>query len=156
MRPYHHQLLHSPCLVLEKVDFPKIKLGEFMSKTGKTYRYSDSFKHELLSQIREDKLTVLEAGKYYGVPYQTIYKWLRKNNVPNPSQEVFYVSKSDKHDLIKKNEALFTENQLLKEAISKLTIDKICLETLVDLAKTEYNVDLKKNLNIRVSRKSEK
>jgi len=32
-----------------------------MSKTGKTYRYSDSFKHELLSQIREDKLTVLEA-----------------------------------------------------------------------------------------------
>ena len=34
-----------------------------MSKTGKTYRYSDSFKHELLSQIREDKLTVLEAGK---------------------------------------------------------------------------------------------
>ncbi|MCK4956614.1 MAG: hypothetical protein KAS49_03190, partial [Candidatus Cloacimonetes bacterium] len=119
----------------------------------KTYRYSDSFKHELLSQIREEKLTVMQASKYYGVPFQTIYKWLKKNNIPNPSREVFYVSISEKHDLLKKNEDLVKENQALKDAISKLTLDKLCLETLVDLAKTEYHIDLKKNSNTRASKK---
>lgn len=126
-----------------------------MKSKGKTFRYSASFKQEVLSQVSEGNLTVVNAGKYYGIPFQTIYNWMKKKKIPNPSKEVYYMSLSKKNDVIKRNEDLLKENQNLKDAISKLTLDNICLKTLVDLAKSEYNIDLKKNSNTKVSKKSE-
>lgn len=125
-----------------------------MKNSGKTYRYSRLFKQEVIREIRNDNLTVKEVGKYYQVPFQTIYKWLKKESIPNPKQEVFYVSLSQKHDLLKKYEELQKENEKLKDAISSLTLDKICLEKLVEVAGREYKTDLKKNSGFSQSSKS--
>jgi len=126
-----------------------------MKNVSRTFRYSRLFKHEVINEIRKENLTVKEAGRYYQVPFQTIYKWLKKEDYPNPKQEVFYVSLSKKHDILNKNEKLEEENQKLKSAIAKLTLDKICLEALVKVAEREYKVDLKKKSGIHQSSKSE-
>jgi len=126
-----------------------------MKNVSRTFRYSRLFKQEVINEIRKENLTVKEAGRFYQVPFQTIYKWLKKEDYPNPKQEVFYVSLSKKHDILKKNEKLEEENQKLKSAIAKLTLDKICLEALVKVAEREYKVDLKKKSGIQQSSKSE-
>lgn len=127
-----------------------------MKRRGKTFRYSRHFREEVLREIRRDNLTVLEAGNYYGVSFQSIYRWLKKENIPNPQKEVFYVSLSEKNNILKKYEQLKKENQELKDAVSQLSLDKICLEKLVEVAEREYKIDFKKKSGTSVSKNSGK
>ena len=127
-----------------------------MRKIGKTYRYSHQFKQEVLREIRTGKLTVLKASKYYGVCFGTIYHWLKKAGFPNPSREVYYVSLSDKNELLKKYEELQKENQQLKNAVSKLSLDKLCLEKVIEVAERDYKIDFKKKSGTQALQKSEK
>ena len=127
-----------------------------MKKPLKSYRYSQQVKHEVLNEINHGNLTVLEAARYYGVSFQTIYYWIKKFGLSNPAREVFYVSLSEKSDLLKKYEELEKENQALKDAVSKLSLDKLCLEKVIEVAERDYNIDFKKKSGSQVSKKSEK
>jgi len=111
------------------------------------------FKQEVLGEIKKENLTVLGASAYYGVPFQTIYKWLRKENIPNPRMEVIYVSLNDKNAAIKKNEQMKKEIAELKGAVSDLTLKNLCLEKIIELSKREYDIDLKKNFATRQRKK---
>ena len=127
-----------------------------MKKPLKTYRYSQQFKQEVLAEVNHRNLTVSEAARYYGVCFQTIYNWLKKQGYSNPSREVYYVSTTEKNDLLKKYEALLKENQQLKDAVSKLSLDKLCLEKVIEVAEREYDVDFKKKSGSSASKQSEK
>jgi transposase-like protein len=132
------------CPVREKVDSNKNE-GVQMKNKSKSYRYTRLFKQEVVGEIKKENLTVLGASAYYGVPFQTIYKWLRKENIPNPRMEVIYVSLNDKNAAIKKNEQMKKEIAELKSAVSDLTLKNLYLEKIVELSKKEYDIDLKKN-----------
>ena len=116
-----------------------------MKNKSKSYRYTRLFKQEVVGEIKKENLTVLGASAYYGVPFQTIYKWLRKENIPNPRMEVIYVSLNEKNAAIKKNEQMKKEIAELKSAVSDLTLKNLYLEKIVELSKKEYDIDLKKN-----------
>jgi len=124
-----------------------------MKNKSRTYRYTRMFKQEVLGEIKKENLTVLGASAYYGVPFQTIYKWLRKENIPNPRMEVIYVSLNDKNAAIKKNEQMKKEIAELKGAVSDLTLKNLCLEKIIELSKREYDIDLKKNFATRQRKK---
>jgi hypothetical protein len=66
------------------------------------------------------------------------------------------VSTSKKNDLLKKYEELLKENQQLKDAVSKLSLDKLCLEKVIEVAERDYNVDFKKKSGSSASKKSGK
>lgn len=117
----------------------------------KTYRYSRLFKEEVLSEIQKENLTVLQAAKYYNISYVTIYYWLKREKIPTPNKEVIFVSLKDKNEIVNENERLKKEIIQLKDLVSKLSLDKLCLETIVEVAKTELNIDLKKNFSTNVS-----
>jgi len=140
------------CRVLRKVDSNKNE-GVQMKNKSRTYRYTRMFKQEVLGEIKKENLTVLGASAYYGVPFQTIYKWLRKENIPNPRMEVIYVSLNDKNAAIKKNEQMKKEIAELKGAVSDLTLKNLCLEKIIELSKREYDIDLKKNFATRQRKK---
>ena len=44
----------------------------------------------------------------------------------------------------------------LKDAVSKLSLDKLCLEKVIEVAEQEYDVDFKKKSGSSASRQSEK
>ena len=127
-----------------------------MKNRKRTYRYTLLFKQSVLNEIKKENLTVTGAGKYYDVPYQTIYRWMKKEHIPNPRMEVFYVSLSEKNTAIKQIEKLKKELTELKGAVSDLTLKNLCLEKLIELGKREYNIDLKKSSNTRQQKKCEK
>ena len=124
-----------------------------MDKKRKTFRYSKAFKAEVVQLVKDKKLTVLEASKYYGVGFATIYNWLKKKNISTPYKEVFYVSLSDKHSALKEIDELKKENLALKEAVSKLTLDKICLEKCVEIGERDFGMELKKKPEVQELRK---
>lgn len=118
---------------------------EKKKKKQKTYRYTRLFKQEVLSEIRKENLTIKEASIYYGVSQQSIYYWLKKKKIPTPKREVFYVSLSKKHDIVKENEELKKKISKLEKALSKLSMKNIFLETTIEVAEKELNIDIKKN-----------
>ena len=126
---------------------PKNKKGDQMKQRRKTFRYSRLFKEEVLREIQRENLTLYEASKYYGIPFQTIYRWLKLEGTPNPKMEVFYMSLSKEYEMLNKLKQLKKENQGLKEALSELTLKNLCLEELVYAAKRNLGIDLKKNLD---------
>lgn len=127
-----------------------------MKKLERTYRYTRLFREEVLREIHRENMTVCEASKYYGVALNSIYRWMKQAGIPNPQKEVYYVSISKKNEILKKYEALQKENQALKDALSKLTLDKLCLEKVIEIAERDYKVDFKKKSGTQVLKKSEK
>lgn len=125
-----------------------------MSKAGKVYRYSRSFKLEVLEEIRKGSLTIKEASKYYDVAISTIYYWIKRFGESTLKKECIYVSLKNKDDILKKYEVLKKENQKLKEAVSDLSLDKLCLEKMIEIAERDYHLQIKKKSDIRVSKKS--
>jgi transposase-like protein len=126
-----------------------------MSKKIKSCRYSRAFKNEVLGEVQKENLTVSEASKYYQVPCQTIYKWLKKEGAAPPKMEVYYVSLSKKNEIMKTVEELKKENQELKDALSRLTLKNMCLEELLNAANDDLGIDIKKKIESRQSKKSE-
>jgi len=122
----------------------------------KTYRYSRLFKEEVLSEIQKENLTVSQAAKYYNITKPIIYYWLKREKIPNPKKEVIFVSIKGKNEILNEVEKLKEENRQLKDLVSKLSLDKLCLETIIDVAKSELNLDLKKNFSTPVLNKSSK
>jgi len=118
---------------------------ELKKKKQRTYRYTRLFKQEVLSEIRKENLTIKEASVYYGVSQQSIYYWLKRNNIPTPKQEVFYVSLSKKNDIMKENAELKKQISKLEKTVSKLSMKNIFLETTIDVAEKELKIDIKKN-----------
>ncbi len=125
-----------------------------MDKREKTFRYSKAFRNEVLKNVKNKKLTVLEAGKYYGVGFPTIYRWLKKANYDTPCKEVIFVKLSDQHSALQEIEELKKENRALKEAVSKLTLDKLCLEKCVEIGERDFGMELKKKPEVQELRKS--
>jgi len=126
-----------------------------MSKHGEFYRYSRNFKLEVLAEIRKGNLTIKEASQYYGVSLGAIYKWIKKFGETTLKKEFIYMSLKNKDDIIKKYEALKRENQKLKEAVSDLSLDKLCLEKMIEVAERDHNMKIKKKSVINASKKLE-
>lgn len=123
--------------------------GEFMKRKDKSYRYSRLFKQEVLDEIRKENLTVQQASRYYLIPFQTIYRWLKKEGIPSPQREVFYVSLSKKNEIIKENEKLKSRIAELEKLVSDLSLDKACHEALFKNVEKEYKINLKKNFGTK-------
>ena len=51
---------------------------------------------------------------------------------------------SDQHSALQEIEELKKENRALKEAVSKLTLDKLCLEKCVEIGERDFGMELKK------------
>ncbi len=77
-----------------------------MSKKG--YRIAKEIKEEIITKIKHDGISVLDAATQYGVSTKTIYTWL--GNQAKGSVSVLAYNKLKK------------ENQQLKEIIGELTI----------------------------------
>jgi transposase-like protein len=104
--------------------------------------YSEEFKREIVSLFESGTYSVLQLEKLYGLCNQVIYKWIYKFSTFNEKgQRVVEMKASDTQKL----KELEQKIKSLEQIVGQKQIQIEYLEKMIDIAKDELNIDIKKN-----------
>jgi transposase len=117
---------------------------------GVIRRYSESFKLKILSELSEGKYSKRELGRIYGVHPSSINEWIKKYDRKDLMNKRIIVETKDEISRLK---ALQKEVEQLKELLVKKDLDKLVLDSYLEVAAENLGYknaeELKKNLNIK-------
>jgi transposase len=119
----------------------------------KTLRYSEEFKKEIVSIFEKGEMSVYQIEKLYGIGNPTIYRWIYTYSTFNEKGFRVIEMKESNIDKIKELEQ---KVKMLEQAIGQKQIKIDYLEKMIDIAKDELKIDIKKNYNTQPSTGSEK
>lgn len=115
--------------------------------------YSLEFKAQLVSDFESGKYSVQQLSKLHKIGRPTIYKWIYKFSTFNEhGSRIVEMSKSSTHKL----EDLEKKIKDLERIVGQKQIKIDYLEKMVDIAKEELDIDLKKNFDTSQSAGSDK
>lgn len=118
------------------------------------FRYSLSFKQQVIREIEQEGLSIEAAKRKYGIKGGvTIQKWLRKFGKTKLLNQIIRIETMDERDRIQDLEA---EIKKLKLALADSLLAQRSLEVVIDEANKEYKTDLKKSFGESVSNGSAK
>jgi len=112
--------------------------------------YSDDFKREIVSLYESGKFSVCQLERLYGISNPTIYNWIYKFSIFN-EKGIRIVEKNQSYT--QKLKDLEKKVKELEQKVGQKQIMIDFLEAIVDVAKEEMNIDLKKNYSIKQSKK---
>ena len=118
----------------------------------KNRRYSEDFKREIVSIFESGKLSVPQLEKLYGINNVTIYNWIYKFSTFNEKGFRVIEMKESSIDKLKQLEQKVKE---LEQIVGQKQIKIDYLEKMIDIAKDDLNIDIKKNYNTPQSTGSE-
>jgi len=110
----------------------------------KQRRYSVELKKELVSLFESGKYSVPQLEKLYGIRNGTIYRWIYKLSTFNEKGIRVVEMKQSSSNKLKELEQKVKE---LERAVGQKQIKIDYLEKMIDLAKEELNIDVKKNFD---------
>ena len=110
----------------------------------KQRRYSTEFKKQIVADFESGEYSVPQLEKLHGVGNPTIYSWIHKFSTFN--EKGFRVVEM-KDSSQKKMKELETRIKELEAAVGRKQIQVEYLEKMIDLAKSELDIDIKKNYN---------
>ena len=119
-----------------------------MLKTGKRIsrkrKFSEDLKLKIVKEYESGAFSVVEMTKVYDISYQTIYNWIYKYSKYNKkSIQVVEMKDSQAHKM-KQMEARIKE---LERTVGQKQMNIDYLEKMIDLAKENFDIDIKKNSN---------
>lgn len=115
-------------------------------------RYSEEFKKEIVSFFENGKFSVPQLERLYGIDNVLIYRWIYKYSTFN--EKGFRVIEM-KESNINKVKELEQKVRELEQAVGQKQIKIDYLEKMMEIAKTELNIDIKKNFSTPQSTGSE-
>lgn len=119
-----------------------------MIKNGKRVivkrRFSEDFKLKIVKEYESGKFSVRELEKLYDISNQTVYNWIYRYSKYNKKSIRVVELKDSQMNKIKEMELRISE---LERALGQKQMNIDFLEKMIDLAKEEYNIDIKKNSN---------
>jgi transposase len=110
----------------------------------KSRSYSEGFKREIVSLYESGKFSVLQIEQLYKISNASIYQWIYKFSTFN---EKGYRVVEHKISSMSKLKELELRIKHLEQTIGQKQIKIDYLEKMIDIAKLELNVDIKKNFN---------
>ena len=117
---------------------------------GVTRRYSESFKLKILSELSTGKYSKRELSRIYGISSSTLNEWVKKYDRKDLMNTRVLVETKDEISRLK---ALQKEVEQLKELLIKKDLDKLVLDSYLEVAAENLGYkdveELKKNLNIK-------
>jgi len=123
-----------------------------LKQVRKIRRYSEEFKKEIVSLYESGKFSVLQLEKLHGITNPSIYRWIYKYSIFNEKGFRVVEMKESSMNKVKELEQKVRE---LEQAVGQKQIKIDYLEKMMDIAKTELNIDIKKNFNTPQSTGSE-
>lgn len=115
-----------------------------LKQIRKHRRYSEEFKKEIVSIFESGKFSILQIEKLYGISNPLIYKWIYKFSTFN--EKGFRVIEM-KDSSIEKLKQLELKIKELEQVVGQKQIKIDYLEKMIDVAKDELKIDIKKNFN---------
>ena len=115
-----------------------------LRKLRKQRHYSEDFKKELVCIFESGEYSVLQLEKLYGVANPTIYKWIYKFSIFN--EKGIRVVEMAKSSSLKLKE-LAKKVKDLERIVGQKQIKIDYLEKMIDIAKDEFDIDIKKKHN---------
>ncbi len=115
-----------------------------LKNVRKVRHYSEDFKREIVSVFESGKLSVLQLEKLYGISNSLIYNWIYKFSTFNEKGFRVVEMKESNIDKLKHLEQKIKE---LEQIVGQKQIKIDYLEKMIDIAKEDLNIDIKKNYN---------
>jgi len=117
-----------------------------MLKTGKRINprreYAEEFKLKLVEDYEKGVMSVPQMEKYYGISNRSLYKWIYKYSSYNKKNISIVEFKDSQTHRLKELEEKVKE---LERTVGQKQIMIDYLEKMIDLAKENYSIDIKKN-----------
>ena len=111
-------------------------------KTPILRTYSSAFKRMIISEIERGEISIESARELYGIGGKTtIQKWMKQFGKEEKISKVVKIQMKNELDELKK---LKKEKKELESALAKSQVEIYALEALVEIAKEDYGIDLKK------------
>jgi transposase len=115
--------------------------------------FSESFKKARVKEYEQGEYSVGELSKLFDILPIVLYRWIHKYSVYNRKRTVIVEMKDSATQKLKDYEKRIGE---LERALGQKQLNIDYLEKMIDLAKDEYSIDIKKNSNTPLSNGSEK
>ncbi len=115
--------------------------------------FSEEFKKELVGLYESGQFSVLQLQKLYGIHNAMIYNWIYKYSTFNEKGVRVVEMKDSSTQKLKELEQRLKE---LEQIIGQKQIKIDYLEKMIDIAKEELEIDIKKNFSTPQSSGSEK
>lgn len=106
--------------------------------------YSEEFRRARVAEYESGEYTVLEICKLYGISNPIVYRWIYKYSTYNKNGYKIVEESSSKTRQLKELSFRIAE---LERALGQKQMQLDHYETIIELAKQEYGIDLKKNSN---------
>lgn len=111
-----------------------------LRKIQKIRRYCDSFKRTIVSEF-EQGTSVLTLCRLHNLRENTVYRWIYKYTSNEKSSHIVEM----KHSSSEKFQQLEKRIKELEQIVGQKQIKLDYLEKMIDLAKEELHIDIKKN-----------
>lgn len=110
----------------------------------KQRKYSKEFKKQIVEDFEKGKYSVPQLERMHGVSNVTIYNWIYKFSTFNEKGFRIVEMKDSSSKKMKELEAHVKE---LEGAVGRKQIEIDYLEKMMDIAKDELDIDIKKNFD---------
>lgn len=114
----------------------------------KQRKYSVEFKKRIVADFESGKFSVLQLEKLHGVSNSTIYNWIYKFSTFNEKGFRIIEMKDSSNQKMKELEARVKE---LESVVGRKQIMIDYLEKMMEIAKEELDIDIKKNFGTQPS-----
>ncbi len=111
---------------------------------SKQRKFSEEFKKSIVSDFESGKFSVPQLERLHNIGNPLIYKWIYKYSRSNERGQRIVEMKDSSTQKLKALEQKIKE---LEQAVGKKQIQIDYLEKMIDIAKDELNIDIKKNSN---------
>ena len=117
-----------------------------MSKTNRVIRtprkFTEDFKRQVVKEYESGTFSVRQLGRLYGLANQQIYSWIYKFSIFNEKGYRIVEAKDSSAVKLKEMEERIKE---LERSIGQKQIKIDFLEKMIDIAKSDLDIDIKKN-----------
>lgn len=110
-------------------------------------RYSISFKKHLVGEY-ESGASLSALGRRYGISHASIKKWISQYARSGLRHQLMHIQKPEEQDRIRELEARVAA---LEKALAQSQLDKVMLETIIEVAEEEEGIVFKKNIERKSS-----
>lgn len=117
----------------------------------KIRRYSKDFKKSIVADYESGKFSVLQLERLHGVNNVTIYRWIYQFSTFNENGYRVVEKKLSSEEKLKNLERKVKD---LEAALGRKQIKIDYLETMMEVAKRELDIDIKKNFGTSQSKSS--
>jgi transposase len=124
-----------------------------LRKVKKYRQYSDDFKKQIVSDFESGQFSVPQLERLHGISNNSIYKWIYKFSTFNEKGYRVVEMKNSSDKKVKDLELRIKE---LEGMVGRKQIMIDYLEKIMEIAKDELDIDIKKNYGTPQSTGSEK